>query len=462
MKKDSLIILIICIIHSLLFYELKYGLNVLIFTIILLLYLLYEFKINNVKNKKGLLFMVPILILSSTFYIYDNIFKEMNLLVIPGLYFLMYIFTINPTYNLKELIDRFVKVIIEPLGYMGNFYKEQKNSKKKEKNKIQNNKKIKAFLTVFPLIVVVLILLASADIMFDKLLGNVTSFVKELSIFNLIPRIVIILILFSYMGGQLYFLFNNLSKKEEINNSKKINIDSYTLKVLLTSLNVIYVIFDIIQIKGLLLHKLPSGITYASYARRGFLQLVIISIINMLVILITKFSDENKYNKHMSLTMVLLTLVIIASSFYRVYLYESAYGYTMARLLVYIILITQVIMFIPTVIYIFNSKVNIIKWYMIIAICVYTGINLISFDKIIARNNIDRYYKTNKIDIEYLKNNYSDNIPLLVELYDNSDKSLKKELDEYFKYFKNNKIKDFREYNISKAKCIKEIEKINN
>ena len=74
--------------------------------------------------------------------------------------------------------------------------------------------------------------------------------------------------------------------------------------------------------------------------------------------------------------MVFLTLIIIVSSFLRMNLYEQAYGYTLLRLGVYFILITEGILLIPTIIYILKSKFNVLNYYMIITIAIYLFVNL--------------------------------------------------------------------------------------
>ena len=118
----------------------------------------------------------------------------------------------------------------------------------------------------------------------------------------------------------------------------------------------------------------------------------------------------------MSLVMVLLTIVIIVSSFYRMNLYEAAYGYTTLRLLVYIALTTETILMIPTVMYIFNSDFNIVSSYILILLVAYMFANFINIDYLIARRNVDRFYSTNKLDVYYLQNDGTDNIPVLVDI----------------------------------------------
>ena len=183
---------------------------------------------------------------------------------------------------------------------------------------------------------------------------------------------------------------------------------------------------------------------------------MLISIINIVIILFSKKSEEKNYTKIMSLLTVLLTLIIIVSSFYRMFLYEQAYGYTLLRLGVYIILITEVILLIPTIIYIFNKKINILKYYLIITLFVYSLVNCFSIDRVIAENNIKRYERTGKIDLNYLENGDYDNLNQLRELSkkieeDNCIITQEKDvLKEYIKLMdKKNKF-NILEYNISK------------
>ena len=161
--------------------------------------------------------------------------------------------------------------------------------------------------------------------------------------------------------------------------------------------------------------------------------------------------------------MISLTFIIIVSSFMRMYMYESAYGYTLLRLLVYVILITEGILLIPTFIYIFNPKINILKYYIVIAYIVYTLLSLSPVDLFIAENNVERYYKKGKIDIYYLLNSSTDNISILCDLYQDEDFEQRELLRSYLQNtYRDNKNDSLVEYNLSRNRAVKEIEKIIN
>lgn len=463
-----LYILIICIYNSILFFGKRLGVNVILFNIPLLMFLYYVFnKGNKINNKKGLLFMIPIILLSASYLIYDNIFfKLFNILVIIILFMLMYLYTMKKVSKISEVVMNVIKLLFLPFSHIGKYYsaiKPKMNNIIKKSN--IDKKKFKAILIVIPIVILVLVLLSSADMLFGNIFSNVFRVIKKISIDNILGRIVTTLMLFTYLGSTISYLLSDFEKDENKKEHKEYKIDSYTIKLLLTTLNVIYIVFDFIQIRSLIFHQGLTNINYAEYARSGFFQLMFISVINLIILLISKKTDKDtKYNKAMSIIMVFLTFIIIVSSFLRMYMYESAYGYTLLRLLVYATLITETILLIPTLVYILNPKINILKGYVIIIATAYTILSLSPVDYFIAKNNINRYYKTNDIDINYLFNLSTDNIPLLNNLYENIDSNdkMKKYIKDYFKFmYVRDKESSIFEYNISRNKAIKILEKIN-
>ena len=457
-----LYILLICIWHSILFFGYDLGLNVILFMIPLLVLIYYSFKkCKKINNKYGLLFMIPIILLSCGYFIYDNtVMKVLNGIVITLLFTLLYLYTIKPTYVIGNIIRDIFSIICEPFNVIDKFYREIKPIKHENKTIINYNVKNKVIsvIIILPIVLIVLLLLGSADMMFNNLFSGFYKFlgnIININIDDIFARIIIIFALFTYLGSVIYFLMYNYKDLNIVSNSSK-KIENFTVKLLLTVLNFIYVVFDIIQIRSLFFHQVSTGIKYAEYARSGFFQLMIISIINLVIILVTKKVKEkdNGYIKISSLIMVFLTLIIIISSFMRMNLYEAAYGYTFLRLTVYLTLITEIILLLPTVFYIIKDNINIVKYYLIILTVVYTIFGLSPIDYIIAKRNINRYYNDSKLDIEYLMNYSYDNISLLVDLYNKTDDNeLKTDLYNYLKTMKNDsKIKSFQEYNISRSK----------
>ena len=379
MGEFILYIILLSIWNVILFFGKSIGVSVLLFMLPMLTLFYYYFdKKKLINNKKGLLFMVPIVLLSACYLIFDStLFNTLNYLVIPILMIFMYIFTIKPSFKLGEILDNFIRIIFEPISCIGNVI-EELNTKFKKTKKISDKTKkvIKSLIIIIPVVIVVLTLLSNADMIFKGLFDDIIKFFKDLKIFDeFFGKVFRFVLIFFAIGATLTFLDKKYKDLKEVDSGIHIK-DSTTLKLLIIILDVIYVVFDYIQIKSLMLHHVASNINYANYARQGFFELMAVSLINIAIILLSKKIDnidkkDNKIINISSILMVLLTFIIIVSSFLRMYMYESAYGYTMLRLLVYITLITEVILLIPTIIYIFNSKFNIVKTYMIIIVTIY-------------------------------------------------------------------------------------------
>ncbi len=458
-------IIAISIYYSFLFFNKQYGINVILFVIPLLIFIYYLFHTCSIiNNKKGLLFVIPIIVLSISYLLYDNyFFKDFNIGIMTLFFLMMYLYTIKPTFNLIEFGSHILKICFYPFSYIDKYCIEVKE-KIESILKLSNSskKKVKSFLIVTPVVFIVLLLLTSADMIFNNIFQRFFDVFQAISLDNILGRLILGLIFFILFGSTIYYLLI-FSKEKEKQNKTSIIIDSYTIKLLLTILNIVYVLFDFIQIRSLIFHQGMGNIHYAQYARSGFFQLLFISIINIGILLLSKQgNNESKYNKGMGLLMVFLTFIIIVSSFLRMYMYESAYGYTLLRLLVYVSLFTEVLLLIPTILYIINSKVCIFKYYIIIITTMYCLLSLAPVDYIIANNNINRYYKTKKLDIWYLSNSATDNIPLLCEFYQKDESSeYRKTLKVYLNEMKKrNKDSSFIEFNISRNKAMKALESI--
>ena len=86
-------------------------------------------------------------------------------------------------------------------------------------------------------------------------------------------KILLIVCVFSYLLCLFDYIISRYKKeeKEEVRNNPK---DNFTIKMILTVLNIIYLIFCYIQIKSLFMRNVD--INYAQYARQGFFQLMIV------------------------------------------------------------------------------------------------------------------------------------------------------------------------------------------
>lgn len=457
-----------------LFFGKNIGLSMILFVIPFSCFFIYILKINNrIKKPKFKLLLIPILLLSSTYFIFDNtFFNILNLVIIPLLQSILILGLLGEKFEIRlDIIGKFLNPIFDSLCFIGestlNFIA---NIKKKlkidiESKKEENIKKIfKAILITVPVVLIILILLSTADEIFANLFENIfytsSSLLSGINIFTVFIKIFCMVIAFFYLIGLFYYMaFKYKVIDEKIISESKIN-DNFTIKIILVSLNIIYLVFCYIQIKSLFMRN--TTLNYAEYARQGFFQLMVVSIINLVTILIAKRSENkdeyktNKFIKYMSLLMILFTFIIVISAGVRMYFYENAYGYTLLRLLVYCILFSEVILFIPTIIYILDFKIKLTKSYFIILVTIYLCMNFANFNSIIAKRNMHRYVETGVIDLDYLKySTGSEGIKEMLKILEapTDVENIKSEtanyLREKYDVLTEENI-DFRDFNISK------------
>lgn len=457
-----------------LFFGKAIGLSMLLFVIPFLYFFIYILeKKDKIKNPKFKLLLIPILLLSSTYFIFDNsFFNSINLIIIPVLQSILVLGLLGENFEIRlDTIGKILSSFFSPLSFIGestiNFIDNIKENLKidvKSRNEEKIKKFLKAILITIPVVLIIIILLSTADEIFANIFkgmfNQILNVLNGINISTTFMKFICIVIAFFYFIGLFYYICSKYEIIEEKAISQpKVN-DTFTIKMILVSLNIIYLVFCYIQIKSLFMRN--TTLNYAHYARQGFFQLMVVSIINLVTILIAKKrenkneSKTNKFINYMSLIMIIFTFIIVISAGVRMYFYENAYGYTLLRLLVYCTLITESIMFIPTILYILDKKINLSKSYFIIIAVIYICMNFSNFDNIIAKRNVDRYIETGKIDLYYLKKETgADAINQILRILETSTDvdNVKAETSKYLKETFNDINKenmDFRDFNISR------------
>ena len=474
--------LLLSILQSILFWDKNLGISVMMFTIPTIIFLIYILEKNKkIQDKKAILFSIPIILLSSTYFIFNNtFFKILNIFVIIILLIIMCIFLSKKKLKLPEFMYNILAIILgslESIEEVLKFFKPRKKENEQKNN--PNLRKLgKSILISAPIIIIVLLLLISADEIFANMFQGVFTFLENLvsipNTFDLIIRIIFIAITFMIIAGFIINLIakNTMYNQEEIEEDKQeyksgINIENMTINTIFTILNIIYLIFSIIQFTNLFstIGNDPN-FDYANYARQGFFQLMFVSFINFIIIFIAKINkqektkNETKYTKYMSILTIIFTIIIIISAFYRMILYEQEYGYTYLRLFVYFILITELIITIPVIAYILGKKIDLLKTIITITSTMYLILNFINIDNIIAKNNIDRYLEDpeeNEIDISYLiTSTNTDAISQLTRLLNTNDPIVVESVKNYL-YNEQRELEieemDFQELNLSKIEA---------
>ncbi len=466
----------LAILQSILFWNRNLGISVFIFVLACVLYLIYILSKNNkIINKKAIIFVIPIILLSSTYFIFNNeLFKILNIFVIVALGVTMCVYLSKSKIKWPDFLKKIGCVfggMFESVSDIINTFKIPEN--KKENESLKKVKKIgKSLLITIPIILVVLILLMSADQVFEKIFDKVfLDLSKVLSlegIVKLLSRLSVILITFLLCGGFLVNLVkdNTMFTKEDEDTKVTVKFENLTINMILTILNIIYLIFGFIQITNLFMNTSNNpNFDYSSYARQGFFQLMFVSFINFVILIVANINKVEKtksqkiYNKIMSLLIILFTIIIIISAFYRMNLYQETYGYTYLRIFVDFVLISEVLISIPIIIYLLGKKIDILKSIIIITSFMFVLLNFMNIDNFIAEKNIDRYFNNpedSNFDISYLCKLGTDATEQITRLLKADDEYIVKRTERYLyeqKQSLNLDEMNWQEYNMSKKEA---------
>lgn len=258
----------------------------------------------------------------------------------------------------------------------------------KSKNKTVNKKAgyfMLGLLAGIPLLLVVLLLLASADAVFRQMTGKLLESINLANIFGVMFRI--LLIFFGAYGLTAYLCKKRI--REEVTDKRR---GEPVLAITITGLlTILYLFFSVIQITGLFLGKLklPEGYTYAMYARQGFFQLLAVSLLNLVLVLgCMTFFKESKALKTVLTVMSLCTFIMIASSFVRMIMYIRYYYLTYLRILVLWALVLVAVLFVGVVINIFREGFPLFHYSVAAVAVLYLALSFAHPDYIIARVNV--------------------------------------------------------------------------
>jgi hypothetical protein len=473
--------LVIGVSFDILFYDKTLGISCLIFTILTIIIFLLSFRgsLKKLNNAMWLL-AIPILLLSATFFIYSNqVLKILNFLIVPVLIIMLgaLVTGVNKS-NWPDIrfIGDIVKRIFVPFFFIHKPFlalSRMDTSGNKEGRSRVIPKVLLGILISVPILALIIWLLSSADIIFKDLFLNIP-------VSKIIKHFMVIIIVSVYAICFLWSLVKAYGEKEELKYGKikwKLFFDPVILITILVLINIVYTIFSVIQFTYLFggsSFVLPSSYTYAEYARRGFFELVVVSIINFGILIFGK-TFVKKDNKRIFIAIrillnlfVIFTLILLASAFYRMLVYEQAYGFTYLRIFVQTFMIMLFFLSISNIVYIWQPGFPVIKSYFIISLTIYIMMNFANVDVIIAENNIERYFESGQIDIYYLKELSYDAIPgmqrfLTSDSY-SSDLEKEKITGEILEQFKQNKFelesqKSWQSFNISRYSAEKIIDK---
>jgi hypothetical protein len=166
-----------------------------------------------------------------------------------------------------------------------------------------------------------------------------------------------------------------------------------------------------------------EGYTYAEYARRGFFELLAVSVMTLALVLTLDWITVRRNKRHhqifrsLSVVIVALIMVMILSASQRMELYEDAFGFTHLRVYVHVFILWLGGLFLVFLMSLFRLKRNVFSLGILIAAIGFLAtINIINIDRYIAERNINRYRNGRQLDVCYLRQLSVDALPAMLNL----------------------------------------------
>lgn len=356
-----------------------------------LLYICFCFAKLGISLKKGSSFyMISMMLLAvSTFCTDDGRIINLNKL---GIFLLTISFLLSAIYdtrkwNLGKYLGAICQTVFMAIGELvrpfgdARWYVKNKMDRKNSKLVYM----LMGLVIALPILALVFSLLNSADAVFR----NMTN--RLLEHFHL-ENVLLVLFMWAFMFLASYCIISYLCKKEIRQEVKDHRKGEPVLAITIASLlTLLYLVFSVIQIVYLFMGKmtLPSGYTYAAYAREGFFQLLAVSILNLIFVLTgLNFFKESKILKWILTVMSLCTYIMIVSSAMRMIIYIRWYYLTFLRIFVLWSLAVLFLIFTGIIISILKQSFPLFRYSMVVVTLCYLVLSFSHPDYWIAKVNL--------------------------------------------------------------------------
>ncbi len=290
---------------------------------------------------------------------------------------------------------------------------------------------LRGVLLAIPVLALFLALFSAADPIFANRVESVMEFLHLEDLPEYIGRMVLIAIWTFLVAGLM--LYGLLKSKEESFLGDEATWPPRFLgfkeaAVVMGSVNLLFFSFVVIQFRyffGGSKNISVQGYTYAEYARRGFGELLAVAFFSLLLFLVLSaitHRPTRRHNRIFTASTVSLTLfvgIILASSLFRLRLYEMAYGFTRLRTYSHICILWIGALFAALLVLELFHRWRYFTLAGILAVLgfVFT-LNVLNVDGFITRMNFKRAAQEEELDTDYLATLSNDAVPHLIRFAD--------------------------------------------
>ncbi len=191
--------------------------------------------------------------------------------------------------------------------------------------------------------------------------------------------------------------------------ARRFSLGAMEVGIALAALDVLFAIFVAVQARyffgGRSLVEAREHLSYATYARHGFFELVAVSALVLVVIV-----GANALVRALSAVLVALELVVAVSALQRLRLYEHEYGLTELRIWTTGVVLWLMCVFVWLSFTTLRGRGRFAVGALVLGFAATVALNVVNPDALIARTNLSRPH----VDIAYLSRLSDDAIPTLV------------------------------------------------
>lgn len=300
---------------------------------------------------------------------------------------------------------------------------------------------LRGLLLALPLLLLFLVLFSSADAVFGRLVSDLPDF--DLDLGSLPGRTIIAVVAAGLTAGLLAFVAIGRQSERGLGAIRVRRwlgmTEAITVLVLLDLLFAAFVAVQATYLFGGRDTLQASGLTYAEYARRGFFELMAVALtVGWLVLALEAFIARRSRGYVVAIVALIgLTLVVLASAFLRLRLYQDVYGWTELR---FYVLAAIVWLAIGAVAAIVVVVLNATRWLphflVILSVAFGLAFNVIGPARFIAEQNIARLADGSLpadayegLDLFYLSTLGDDALVVIAERRDELPSSVRTEAD---------------------------------
>jgi len=371
------------------------GFNATIFLFLFLglsIWMLYK---KGCYTKNDLLWIIPMVLATLSYSIYDNPFWKMtSLLVLPAMFVIFYNQAFLPDKKEKAWNSEFIyKIVVRFFSFLGkigqtaalyiNLIMPAGTTKKRVVARIIGG--IILFLIIA--LTVFVPLLSSADAVFaEKTQVIYDWFLDIISLpfmYKLLACVALTILFFSVLAA-----WSKRFDYEEKETSNK-KIDPIVSGIVLGGILCLYLLFLLLQVNHLWVGTLPFDFKETeSLVKSGFWQLFFLSIINILIYFFT-YKKTTLWVQRILAAFTIASLLLLVSAGYRMGLYVTYYGFSYEKFFASYTVIYCVILFVWLISRLFiNKRSNIVKFLVVLFFWMYALVAVFPVEQFILRANV--------------------------------------------------------------------------